>query len=313
MTPAQPLAIGIDEGTGPLVVLVHGFPETPVSWHHQVDPLVDAGYRVVAPWLRGYGPSPAVDDPADVTADKVADDLAGVAEALGYEQAVFVGHDWGAASVWATAELRPDRVAAMAALSVPFTARSQHPPLERLAEVFADRFFYMLFFTEPDRRAEAALSGDVRATLQATYATWSGHPPAAARWELPKEASLLDQLADGPTPWLDDRVLDEGVAAFTDHGFTGPLSYYRAMDLTWHGVPAYGTAPVTCPAMFLAGELDGVLRFTPTRSMAPPLVPDLRADVRIPDAGHWVQQESPEPTTEALLAFLRDAAPVPHR
>jgi pimeloyl-ACP methyl ester carboxylesterase len=305
------LALGIDEGSGPLVVLVHGFPETPVSWHHQIGPLVDAGYHVVAPWLRGYGPSPAADDPADVTADKVADDLAGVAEALGYEQAVFVGHDWGAASVWATAELRPDRVAAVAALSVPFTARSQRPPLERLAEVFADRFFYMLFFTEPDRRAEAALSGDVRATLQAMYATWSGSPPDGARWDLPKDASVLDQVVDGPTPWLDARVLDEGVAAFTDHGFTGALSYYRAMDLTWHRVPAFGTAPVTCPAMFLAGERDGVLRFTPTRSMAPPLVLDLRSDVRIPDAGHWVQQEAPGPTTEALLTFLRDVAPLP--
>lgn len=303
------LALGIDEGSGPLVVLVHGFPETPVSWHHQVGPLVAAGYRVVAPWLRGYGPSPAVDDPADVTADHVADDLAGVAEALGVERAVYVGHDWGAASVWATAELRPDRTAAVAALSVPFTARSQRPPLERLAETFADRFFYMLFFVAADRRAETALSADVRATLEATYATWSGHPPAEARWDLPPDASILDQVTAGPTPWLDHRVLDEGVTAFTEHGFTGPLSYYRAMDLTWHRVPAYGTSPVTCPAMFLAGELDGVLRFTPTRAMAAPLVPDLRADVRVPGAGHWVQQEAPEQTTAALLAFLREVAP----
>ncbi len=297
------LALGIDEGTGPLVVLVHGFPETPISWHHQVGPLVDAGFRVVAPWLRGYGPSPTVHDPDDVTADHVADDLAGVAEDLGYDQAVYVGHDWGAASVWATAELRPDRVRAMAALSVPFTARSQRPPLERLAEVFADRFFYMLWFCEPDGRAEKALSADVRDSLLRTYATWGANPPAGASWDLPKDASLLDQIVAGPVPWLDERVLAEGVQAFESAGWTGALSYYRAMDLTWHRVPAYGTHPVECPAMFLAGELDGVLRFTPTRSMGPPLVTDLRADLRIPGAGHWVQQEAPAAVTAALLEF----------
>jgi pimeloyl-ACP methyl ester carboxylesterase len=290
------LALGVDEGTGPLVVLVHGFPETPVSWHHQVGPLVAAGYRVVAPWLRGYGPSPAADRPAAATADVIADDLAGVAEALGYDQ--------GAASVWATAQLRPDRVRALAALSVPYTARSRQPPLARLAEVFADRFFYMLYFCEPGGRAERELGADVSASLLATYATWSGHPPAAARWELPAGASVLDQIAPGPVPWLDPQVLDEGVAAFTETGFAGALAYYRAMDLTWERVPAFGTSVVRCPAMFLGGELDGVLRFTPTRAMAPPLVTDLRADVRVPGVGHWVQQEAPEATTSALLEFL---------
>jgi pimeloyl-ACP methyl ester carboxylesterase len=303
------LALGIDEGSGPLVVLVHGFPETPISWHHQVQPLVAAGYRVVAPWLRGYGDSPAVTDPAEVTADHVADDLAAVATDLGYDRAAYVGHDWGAASVWAVAQLRPERVAAMAALSVPYTGRSKAPPLQRLAETFAGRFFYMLWFTDPGATAELTLAEDVAATLRATYATWSGEPPEAARWDLPAGATMLDQLADGPTPWLDPRVLDEGIRAFTEHGFAGPLAYYRAMDLTWEHVPAFGTTPVTCPAMFLGGERDGVLRFTPTRAMAPPLVTDLRADVRVPAAGHWVQQEAPEATTTALVGFLAQTYP----
>lgn len=318
------LTLGIDEGSGPLVVLVHGFPETPVSWHHQVGPLVDAGYRVVAPWLRGYGPSKATQlrqvyaqptpvdrgaDPAYYTADLIADDLAGVAEQLGYDRAAYVGHDWGAASVWATAQLRPERVAALAALSVPYTARSKRPPLQRLAEVFADRFFYMLYFCEPGDRAERELGADVAATLRATYATWSGNPPEGTQWELPAGASVLDQVSVGSTPWLDEQVLAQGVAAFTDTGFAGALAYYRAMDLTWERVPAFGTTPVTCPAMFLGGERDGVLRFTPTRAMAPPLVTDLRADVRVPGAGHWVAQEAPAVTTTALLDFLVGAYP----
>ncbi len=305
------LALGVDEGSGPLVVLVHGFPETPVSWHHQVGPLVSAGYRVVAPWLRGYGPSPGSDDPAEYTADLIADDLAEVASSLGYERAGYVGHDWGSASVWATAQLRPERVAAMAALSVPYTARSRRPPLARFAEVFGDRFFYLLYFCDEPGRAERELGADVRAALLATYATWSGEPPAGAVWDLPKGASILDQLAapDHPLPWLEDRVLDEGVAAFSARGFAGALGYYRAMDLTWARVPAFGASPVTCPAMFLGGERDGVLRFTPTRAMAPPLVTDLRADVRVPAVGHWVQQEAPAATNAALVEFLTTAYP----
>jgi pimeloyl-ACP methyl ester carboxylesterase len=305
------LALGIDEGSGPLVVLVHGFPETPVSWHHQVRPLVEAGYRVVAPWLRGYGPSPAVTDPADVTMDHIADDLAGVAEELGVEQAAYVGHDWGAAAVWAVGQLRPERVAVLSAMSVPYTGRSRTPPLGRLREVFGDRFFYMLWFNDPEAHAEDVLGADVRATLLATYATWSGEPPAAAQWDLPAGATLLDQLAapDRPMPWLADAVLEEGVRAFGSHGFTGSLAWYRALDLTWERVPAYGTTPVTCPAMFLGGERDGVLRFTSTRAMTAPLVPDLRADVRVPGVGHWVQQEAPEATTAALLAFLASTYP----
>lgn len=318
------LILGIDEGAGPLVVLVHGFPETPVSWHHQIGPLVEAGYRVVAPWLRGYGPSKAtktvevfarptqVDlhgDPEAFTANLIAGDLAGVPEGLGYDRAAFIGHDWGAASVWATAQLRPERVAALAALSVPYTARSQDPPLARLAALFTGRFFYMLAITEPGSRVDADLSANVEASLRAMYASWSGQPPAEVRWELPADASILEQLAPGPVPWLAEQVLAQGTAAFSDTGFGGALAYYRAMDLTWNRVPAYGTTPVTCPSMFLGGELDAVLRFTPTRAMAPPLVTDLRADIRVPGVGHWVQQEAPEATTAALLEFLASAYP----
>ncbi len=159
------LALGIDRGSGPLVLLLHGFPELPSCWAAQVQPLVAAGYRVVAPALRGYGNSPAPLDPADYTADRQAGDIAAVIEACGQEQAAVIGHDWGAAVTWATAELRPERVGAMAALSVPFTARSQRPPLEQLALTMAGHFFYMLYFNEPDGRADRELAADPRRFL----------------------------------------------------------------------------------------------------------------------------------------------------
>jgi pimeloyl-ACP methyl ester carboxylesterase len=304
------LALGLDEGSGPLVVLLHGFPEGPESWHHQVPPLVADGYRVVAPHLRGYGDSPAPTDPGQYTADLLADDVAGVIEDCGEEQAVVIGHDWGAAVTWAAAELRPDRVRAMAALSVPFTARSRRPPLERLAEVAGGNFFYMLYFNEPDGRAERELGADVAAFLLGMYAAASGEPPPGAFAPLRRGASMLDQLVapESWPAWLDREVFSRAVDRFTAHGFTGPLNYYRAMDLSWERVPAYGAAPVTCPALFLAGAKDMVLAFTPTRAMAPPLVTDLRVDLRVAGAGHWVQQEAAEQVTAALRAFLAGLA-----
>ncbi len=304
--PTAPLSVVIDEGSGPLVLLLHGFPELPSCWRHQVDPLARAGYRVIAPYLLGYGDSPTPADPAAYTADHVADAVAATIEAAGEEQAVVVGHDWGASATWQTAALRPERVRALAALSVPFTARSQHPPIETLEERMGDHYFYMVDFQTPGK-AEADLSVDPRATLLGAYAGLSGSPPPGALAPLPKATGSFPQqlpVPAEPPPWVDLAVLDEEVELFTRTGWTGPLNLYRAMDLTWHAVPQLADTRITCPAAFLAGERDLVLAFTPKRSMAPPWVTDLRIDVTVPGVGHWVQQEAPELVTEVLLDFL---------
>lgn len=305
-----PLALALDEGhatqRGPLVVLLHGFPELPSCWHRQVAPLVGAGHRVVAPYLRGYGDSPAPADPAAYTADLLADDVAGVIEACGETSAVVVGHDWGAAVTWSTALLRPERVRALVALSVPFTARSQTPPIERLTALMGENFFYIVHFQEPGV-ADAELAADPRAFLLGIYAASSGTPPPGALRQLPRATGrFVDQL---PVPaalpsWLDPALLTESVETFTRTGFTGGLNYYRAMDLTWRRLPDLGERRVTCPAGFIAGEKDLVLAFTPTRAMAPPLVADLRMSEIVPGVGHWVQQEAADEVTAALLGFL---------
>jgi len=303
---AGPLVLAVDEGHGPLVVLLHGFPELPSCWHRQVGPLRDAGYRVVAPYLRGYGDSPAPSDPAAYTLDLLADDVAGVIERAGEQSAVVIGHDWGAATAWATAQLRPERVRAIAALSVPYTTRSQAPPIERLTELMGDSFFYMVHFQAPGV-ADAELAGDVRGFLLGMYAATSGQPPPGALAALPKQTGrFVDQL---PVPaelpaWLDPGLLEASVHTFTRTGFTGGLNYYRAMDPSWHRLPQLADARITCPAAFLAGAADLVLAFTPTKGMVPPYVTDLRVDERIPGVGHWVQQEAPERVTATLLSFL---------
>ncbi|HVU73956.1 MAG TPA: alpha/beta hydrolase [Mycobacteriales bacterium] len=302
------LAIGIDEGAhdAPLVLLLHGFPELPSSWRHQVTPLVDAGYHVVAPYLLGYGDSPRPDDPQEYTADKLAAGVVEVIDRCGAERAVVIGHDWGAALTWATAQLHPDRVRAMVAMAVPITARSQKPPIERLREVMGESFFYMIHFQEPGV-ADAELAADVRGFLLGMYAATSGTPPEGALQQLPASSGrFVDQLPvpDAMPAFLDAAAFAEAVATFERTGFTGGLNHYRAMDPTWHQVPQLGTVPITCPVGFLAGEKDLVLAFTPTRALGPPLVPDLRMDVRVPGVGHWVQQEAPDAVNRALLGFL---------
>lgn len=297
------LSIGIDAGTGPLVLLLHGFPELPSSWRLQVDPLVAQGYRVVAPYLRGYGPSPAVAGD-QLLATTIADDIADTIEACGEEQAVVVGHDWGAVATWMVAQLRPERVRAMAALSVPYPNRSSRPPTQVFQHLFGDSFFYINYFQEPGT-AESELEPQLERFLVGIYAAASASPPPGALRQLPASAGFLEQLPepDALPVFLDPALLDEAVQTFGRAGLAGPLAYYRGLDPTWEQVPAFGATDVTCPAMFLAGERDTVLAFTPLDAMRE-RVTDLRRLTLLPEAGHWVQAEAPEAVTAELLGFL---------
>ncbi len=295
-------------GSGPLVVLCHGFPELGYSWRHQVPVLADAGFRVVVPDMRGYGASshPSAVEGYDLV--NLADDMAGLLDALGEERAVFVGHDWGAAAVWTLATVHPERVAAVAALSVPYRARGKRPPTESLRFLFGDTFFYMLYF-QAVGPADEELARDPRRFLASFYYSASGDDPAGFSKVVDRHgAALFDVLDEPPTPlpaWLSDDDLDRCASAFERTGFTGGLNYYRNMDRTWARTEHVADAHVTQPALFIAGDRDLVLRMSPPQVMDG-LVDDLRATVLIPGAGHWVQQERPDETNAALLRFLGD-------
>lgn len=300
------LAVAIDEGSGPLVILLHGFPELPSSWRHQVEPLVEAGYRVVAPYLRGYGLSPAPTDAASYTRDLLASDVVGVIEACGEQKAVVVGHDQGADIAWTLGLLFPERVRAVVALSVAFQPRSEKPPIQLLREAMGDRFFYVLYF-QPPGVAEAELNPNVRRFVTSMYAATSGTPTPGAFRELPAATGrVLDWLPepDSVPAFVDAVDLEESVRMFTQTGFTGGLNIYRAADLNWHKLPELAGRTVGVPAGFIAGERDLALTFIPPAFMKPTFIPDLRMHQIIPGAGHWVQQEAPEAVNTALLGFL---------
>ena len=298
------------EGRGPLVVLLHGFPQCWYLWRHQIDPLVQAGFRVAVPDQRGYGGS---DRPAEIEAYNVVDlsaDVVGIADALGHERFLVVGHDWGAPVAWHTALLHAERVKAVAGLSVPYV-RGQAGTLTR-QESFGDNFWYIVYFQTPGV-AEAEFEADVRTTLRITYYVASGDAPDNA-WlvQKPATAKFLDGLPDPDTlpAWLTEEDLDYYVAQFECSGFRGPLNWYRNIDRNLALTPQLETAKIERPALFIAGKKDPVLSFGGGgwADLMDHFVPDLRGKVYVDGAGHWVQMERPEAVTDALLGFLAEFA-----
>ena len=298
-------------GEGPLVLLIHGWPESWYSWRHQITALSAAGYRVAAPDVRGYGGS---DKPAAIEAYDMASltaDMAGIITALGAEQAVVIGHDWGARIAWNTALLHPDRVRAVAGLSVPYTGPGPAPFIEVAKQVYKDKFFYQIYFQEPGV-AEAELEADVRASLRKIYYWISGEGLAAAPpRRKPADAKLLDGMADpGEMPaWMSREDLDYYVAQFEAGGLRGPLNRYRNSERDFAYLLPHSGEKIQQPAGFIAGTLEPVLNFVPGADLIATMkknLVNLHFVEMVEGAGHWVQQERPDEVNRALLSFLKN-------
>jgi pimeloyl-ACP methyl ester carboxylesterase len=298
-------------GHGPLVILMHGWPEQSLSWRHQVPALVGAGFQVATVDMRGYGLSGKPDDPGAYRLNTIAQDIGAVADALGAARWVTVGHDWGAIAGWRTALYYPDRVAAVFCMSVPHSGPPPMPLTALIDALYPDRFFYIRHFQEVGVGEAELTAADTAAALKQIYYGGSAagvlaHKPNNA----PRDANLLDawdRAPPGELPFLPDAELAEYAAAFRAGGWRGPLNYYRNFDQNADDARALGDNIVRQPSGFLYGEFDMVLKFWPgqleslRRHCA-----DLRAEVKVPGAGHWVQQEAPAETNAALLAFLAE-------
>ena len=307
-----------EQGDGPPVVLCHGFPELSHSWRYQLPALASAGYRAIAPDMRGYGGSAHPTDVADYDIEHLTGDLVGLLDDLGVEQAVFVGHDWGAMVVWDMALLHPERVKAVVGISVPFI-KWPMAPISLLKMAAGDNFMYILYFQEIGP-AERELEADPRRTMARTLWTVSGAnlgsmeaPPSPGGMVLPVPAAgtgFLTMMVDPPDQaarpsWLSDADLDIYGEAFGRSGFFGPLSYYRNLDRNWELTKDLPAERVSMPALFIAGDRDPVITGNPAGVEAmKELLPDLRDVVLVPGAGHWTQQEEPERVNAALLDFL---------
>lgn len=300
----------VEQGEGPLVLLVHGFPESWYSWRHQLPALADAGFRAVAIDVRGYGRSskPAAID--DYRIVEHAGDNVGVVEALGEERAVIVGHDWGSPIAWNTALLRPDMFHALALLSVPYSPRGSTRPLDAMRLLAGEEEFYIEYFQEPGR-AEAEIEADVRSWLLGFYFTASGDAPPPEGGTIATVArggKLSDRFVrpDELPGWLSEDDLEFYVAEFERTGFTGGLNRYRNVNRDWEDLGAFAGASIGVPALFIGGDRDGptiwgagaISRFGET-------LPKLHGSHVLPGCGHWVQQERATEVNEILIDFVR--------
>jgi pimeloyl-ACP methyl ester carboxylesterase len=290
----------------PVVVLAHGFPELAYSWRQQIPVLADAGYHVLAPDQRGYGGSSRPDAIEAYNIHELTADIVGLLDDVGAERAVWVGHDWGAIVVWNAPLLHPDRVAAVAALSVPVVPRAKAPPTQAFRKAFGENFFYMLYFQEPGV-ADAELNGDPARTMRRMMGGEPAlnDPSAALRMVAPGPEGFIDRLAepDGLPDWISQDELDHYISEFSRTGFTGGLNWYRNFDRNWETTPELTGAKISVPCLLIAGSADPVLSFTP-RDRAAQVITGPYREVIIDGAGHWLQQERPHEVNAHLLDFL---------
>ncbi len=299
-----------EQGTGPLVILCHGFPECWYSWRHQLGALAEAGYHVVAPDQRGYGQT---DRPEPITAYDIfqlISDIVGLVHALGAEQAVIAGHDWGAPVAWFGALLRPDLFHAVGLFSVPYLMRSwtDPRPTDAMRLLAGDQEFYQLYFQEPGK-AEADLEADVRKSVRMLLYAASGDAPPEQRWRFlfGKSESFRHTGVDpGTLPaWLSERDIDYYTQEFERTGFRGGLNWYRNIDRLWELTPFLSGAKLRQPTLFVAGEVDPVIvMYAPAFQALETNVPRLRRKALLPGAGHWIQQERPAEVNQLLMDFL---------
>ena len=299
-----------EQGDGPLVILCHGFPECWYSWRHQLPALAKAGFRAVAPDLRGYGRS---DRPEGVEKYTILDDIGDVVnlvDALGARQAAIAGHDIGAAIAWQSALLRPDIFRAVIALSPPFRSRGfgDSGPPTTLMPRNENAVFYQLFFQTPE--AEAALGRDIRRVFRSQFVSLSGdRPPSAgggfAAGMVPRKGALLPEPASLPS-WITETDIDVYVAEFTRSGFRGAVSWWRNVDRGWELLAPFAGAAVTVPALYMAGDRDFVAAvYSKDIAKQSVLVPKLRPAIMLAGCGHWTQQERAPEVSAAMIDFLR--------
>ena len=302
-------------GHGPLVIMVHGFPESWYSWRHQLGPIADAGFTACAIDVRGYGGS---DKPAEIAAyamERIVGDLVGLRDALAPgEQVVLIGHDWGAPIVWNSAFTNPDVFRAVAGLSVPFSGAPQRPFTEIFREHFTSqgRFFYQEYFQEPGV-AEAEAEADPRGWVRKMMYSICGDVPVGDYWSKLAGATFLEGLPDvadpaGLPPWLSAADLDYYEGEFKQSGFRGPLNRYRNHEADFDWLKAWQGQQLLQPCLFIGGTRDPATTLFGAapdpvgmmRMFAPRVEGHVLAGV-----GHWTQQERPKEVNTLLIDWLK--------
>ncbi len=295
-------------GSGPLVLLCHGFPELAISWRGQMAALAAAGYRAVAPDMRGYGETTAPSDPSHYTVLHLVGDMVELVHALGEKQAVIVGHDWGAIVAWTSALLRPDIFTSVVGMSVPFVPVASTDVLSDLHHAGIDDF-YLQYFQTPGV-AEAELEKDVEASIRRMHFSASGDGPDTVTFGMlqPGKGILNNTVEPEILPvWLSEQDIAEYASEFRRTGFSGGLNWYRNITRTWELMTPWRGTVIHQPSLFIAGETDDVLKFPNAQANIDNFshtLPGMRGCHILPNAGHWIQRERSTAVNELLIEFL---------
>ncbi|MCH7231269.1 alpha/beta hydrolase [Glycomyces sp. L485] len=281
------------QNAGAPIVLCHGWPELAFSWRYQVPALVAAGYHVIVPNQRGYGNSSRPAEVTDYDIAHLAGDLIALLDHYGYEDATFVGHDWGAMVVWGLTLLHPNRVNKVINLSLPYQERGETPWIEFMEAMLGGDFYFVHFNRQPGV-ADAVLEDNTFQFLRNLYR--KNEPPTE-----PQPGMAMINLARAATP-LGEPVMSDGelavfVSAFASSGFTGSINWYRNLDRNWR-LLADVDPVIKQPALMIFGDRDPVSRSANLTAFVP------NVDVISLDCGHWIQQENPEETNQAMLQWL---------
>lgn len=298
----------VEMGSGPPVCLCHGFPESWFSWRHQIPALADAGFRVLALEMKGYGDSTAPPDIEEYSQQEICKDLVVFLDKLGISQAVFIGHDWGGATVWNMALFYPERVRAVASLNTPFKPADPKVDIMELIRSIPV-FDYQIYFQEPGV-AEAELEKNLRRTFTIMLRT------AKKEDQLPgvsldvskvrERGGLLVGLPEDPPPssLLPEPVLQYYIQQYQKSGFRGPVNWYRNMEANWRWNASSQGRKIKVPSLMVTAGKDKVLHPQMSKHMEE-WIPQLTRG-HIEECGHFTQMERPAAVNKILIEWLRE-------
>jgi pimeloyl-ACP methyl ester carboxylesterase len=295
------------QGEGPAVLFCHGFPDTSYTWRRQMKAVASAGYRAIAPDMRGYGRSSVPADATLYTPLHTAGDLVGLLDALSVPSAVLVGHDWGAAHAWNAALMRPDRFRAVFCMSVPYVPRGDVSTFDRMRKSGHQKDFYMF---EQMRPEADQIWADAAVTIPGILYWASGSAPADTRWNPMDPARSLHRPAPVPLPsWAEPGYVAHNVSEFQRTGFHGGLNYYRAAEPYFYLSAAWKGAKIIQPSFYIGGKVDGLGALYPPFEQLRAGLPSLVGNLELDNVGHWVQHEASAQVSSQLVKFLRTVNP----
>jgi len=281
------------QNAGNPIVLCHGWPDHARTWRHQVPALVAAGYHVLIPNQRGYGNSSRPDEVEAYDIEHLSGDLVGLLDHFGYEDATFVGHDWGAFVVWGLTLLHPSRVNRVAALSLPYQVRGDVPWIEWMEAALGGDFYFVHFNRQPGV-ADSVFDANAAQFLRNLYRKNQPAPEFQPGMALINLALAEEATGD---PMMSDSELQALVADFTTSGFTGGINWYRNLDRNWH-LLADSDPIIQQPALMIYGARDAIMPLPTIADFVP------KVEVVTLDSGHWIQQEQPDETTRVIIDWL---------